>query len=163
MSPAILGTNGCVSSSNCFSAGESATIIWKSHLLSFWVSKSLTFSNINIDFSDMFPFSTDTFTYSNAYQSQRIQCCTCDTLGNCKPNSGMTCFCGSQSQNLPNSFKSSRYQQFNNPGTGYFTWYRRPYGLFNMDFLSDYSSAAKPTLTIQVSQSFPYFFSSTLS
>ena len=66
MSAAVLGSNGCISSSYCFGATESATIIWKSHLLSFWISKSLTFKNINIDFSDMFPFSSDTFTFSNA-------------------------------------------------------------------------------------------------
>ena len=150
MSAAVLGSNGCISSSYCFSATESATIIWKSHLLSFWISKSLTFKNINIDFSDMFPFSSDTFTFSNSYLTQKSQCCICDTQGNCQKTTGSDCFCGSQTQNLPKSFKSKRFAEFNNPGTPYFKWYRRAYGIFNMDFLSDYSSATKPILTIKV-------------
>ena len=164
ISSAYLNSDGCVSSNYCFSSGEKATLIWKSHLTSFWINKKLTFSNIIMDGSDLFPYvnydpNTQTYGAESPYIYKQTQCCTCDSEGNCKQSSNLpanSCLCGLKKQQIPISVFSKKYQEYNDYGSTDFHWHRRPYGVFNLEFLSDYSSASKPELIIQVISIFFY-------
>ena len=159
ISPAYI-TATCISTTYCYDAGEKATIIWKSHLFSFWINKLFTLSNIIIDGSDMFPYygynsgGGGQFIKTSEYAYRKTKCCICDVAGNCSQDStltsGGTCLCGLKNSQLPINIMSNTYQQYNSFGSTGFHWYKRPYGMFNMEFLSDYTSASNPKLVIQV-------------
>jgi len=161
---AYINTNGCVSSTYCFLTSEKATIIWKSHLTSFWISKKLAFENIIIDGSDMFPYYnynkiSRNFESVSEYAYKKTQCCLCSNEGVCKQDpriAGGTCLCGLKNSSIPIAITSKTFQEYNNVGSTGFHWHKRPYGVFNLEFLSDYAGAAKPELIIQVF--FHYFF-----
>jgi len=160
ISPAYYSATGtCNSATSCFQSGEQATIIWKSHLTSFWISKQLTFSNIIMDGSDMFPFTVQSGnsmgnTNYNDYVFKKSQCCSCDSNGVCTQNGNNNCFCGTSStQQIPNPISSQEYFNYNNvqnTASNLYHWPKRPFGIFNMEFLSDYSGVAIPQLIIQV-------------
>ena len=111
-----------------------------------------------MDGSDMFPYVSydpigKAFAGDSPYRFKQKQCCSCDSEGNCKQNNyitGESCLCGLKNQQIPISVFSKQYQEYNDRESTDFHWHRRPYGLFNLEFLSDYSSASKPELIIEV-------------
>lgn len=158
ISSATINLNGCVSSTYCFASTEKATIVWKSHLTSFWINKKLTFSNIILDGRDMFPYvkydkNTQIFSSDSPYRFKKQTCCVCDSEGLCYQDpsfSADSCLCSLKQQQIPVSLFSKQFQEYNSQGSSGFHWEKRPYGLFNLEFLSDYASASKPELIIEV-------------
>ena len=161
--PAYIGVV-CVSTNYCFQTGEQVSLVWKSHLASFWISKSLTISNVIIDGSDMFSFQTqsDNTMGSNGrstYFKKKEQCCVCDSEGVCSTLiSNSDCFCGTRSQTIPNPIGSQEYVGYNLQTYSLYRWHKRAYGIFNLEFLSDYSSATIPKLIIQVFDYYYYYY-----
>jgi len=54
--PAYLNQDGCISSLLCFDIDEKATVYFKSHHLTFFITKEMTIENIIFDGADMFPY-----------------------------------------------------------------------------------------------------------
>lgn len=115
--PAILNINGCISSILCFASTEKATIVLKSHLISFWIHKYLKITNIIFDGSDLYPYYlSDKTTKESEYRYKKVKCCICDVKGSCKQDTSLKsgyCACGLENQQITIPFNSEGNMKYN--------------------------------------------------
>lgn len=55
-----------------------------------------------------------------------------------------------RNSNKQKKLKACKIKKRSNVDTSSYHWHKKPYGLFNLEFLSDYTSATIPTLEIEV-------------
>ncbi len=158
--PAYYEASGLCNDLNlCHLTSEKPTIIWKSNYINFWVHKSFSLENINFDGSELFSkFSSNPTTLGwnalsdKAYKKEK--CCTCAADGVCTATAGANCYCSAEYLYI--NILTSNYwakwfkQTYLTDSDATFQHYRPFFGLFNLEFLADYSSASVPQLTIKV-------------